>query len=62
MKRLLVAATVAAAAAFVPATAAYADHVCIYSQGQPVYCTTHYDISINEICVTSGGRDVVCVP
>ncbi len=62
MKRLFLAATVAAAAAFVPATAAHADHVCVYTQGQQVYCTKHFAIEINQICVTSSGHPIVCVP
>ena len=62
MKRVLVLAGLVTAAVLAPATAAHADHVCVTSGGQPVYCTPHVTIVQPErICVTIGGSPVVCV-
>lgn len=61
MKRLLLLAVLGGAAALAP-TPAQADHLCVTSGGQEVYCVRHvYIAGPNEICVTSGGSDLVCV-
>ena len=61
MKRPLALLAFAVTAAFVPAPAANADHLCVTSQGQTIYCTPHVYITRPQYCVTSGGRPVVCV-
>ncbi|HVF06275.1 MAG TPA: hypothetical protein VNA20_15645 [Frankiaceae bacterium] len=66
MKRLLVAGGLVTAAVLAPATA-YADHVCVTSGGQPVYCAPDPEdilATINppdEICVKHGSTNIVCV-
>lgn len=61
MTRILTLVALGAAAALVPAPA-YADHLCVTSGGDEVYCVRHvYIAGPNQICVTSGGQDLVCV-
>lgn len=61
MKRSL-ALVALAAAAFVPAAPASANHLCIYSNGQPVYCAPHFAVQIDEYCIYRAGQKVICVP
>ena len=61
MKRLLVLAAVGAAAALVPSPAS-ADHVCVPFRGREYCVPPHPDLYAEEpFCVSSGGREVVCV-
>ena len=59
MKRVLVVTGIAAALVAGIGPTASADHLCVTSGGQNLYCAPH--ISRQEICVTSGGREIVCV-
>ena len=63
MKRTLVVGALAVAA-LLPAPAAYADHICVTSGGDPVVCTPHPEEWIaqpDEICVKYGSSNLICV-
>lgn len=63
MKRTIALVVLGLAAAFVPATAANADHLCVYSHGRPVRCVPHVGLEVERICVeTVDYWEILCVP
>lgn len=58
MKRVL---AVAAIAAFAGAMPAGADHLCVTSNGQKVYCAPELK-EMEPVCVSRGSTTIVCTP